>query len=217
MCLPSDQDISLPICLYTLRGVNADDVIWCEEMAYMSVDLFFEVVLPLLEMQEAIIIGISTPVDSEFNFFGRLMDLTYPGTRRRVFRIFRVELICPRCRRKKVPSNCTHRLHLLPHWKSRKKFLTVKLIYEALGKHLTRERESMGASASNTALLFDEASIRALKHRPLYVPMPERRPDHVCIFVDPNAGGNNHMAIMSMIMIEGHIVVGIFILFFFSI
>lgn len=109
-----------------MRGVNAD-VIYCEEAAYMDLSVFYEVVVPLWEMGEAVMIMISTPVDS-FNFYSVLLNMRDPDSGKRVFLVFEVELICKRCTNKPKPEDCTHMLKFLPPWKSAEKLNLVKMI-----------------------------------------------------------------------------------------
>jgi len=102
-------------------------------MAYMDPKVFFEVVLPLVEVDSAVIIGISTPVSDHYNFFDRIIKLNYPGTTDPVFASCKVELVCAACKRKKRMDNCRHKLWALPSWKGRDKFELAKLIYEGVG------------------------------------------------------------------------------------
>jgi hypothetical protein len=48
------SDISI---VYTLRGVNAD-VIYCEEAAYMDLSVFYEVVVPLFEVGDTVMVSL---------------------------------------------------------------------------------------------------------------------------------------------------------------
>lgn len=123
----------------TLRGVNAD-VLYCEEAAYMDLGVFYEVVVPLWEMGEAVMIMISTPVDS-FNFYSALLSMTDPDTGQRMFLVFEVELICKRCMLKEKPEECKHNLKFLPPWKSAEKLDIVKVIMR--DQVTTLKRESM--------------------------------------------------------------------------
>ena len=63
---PTPLDIrkihSYPSCAKTLRGCGGD-VVYMEEAAFMALDVFFEVIVPLLEMETTALIAISTPLD----------------------------------------------------------------------------------------------------------------------------------------------------------
>lgn len=47
-----------------------------EEAAYMPLSVFYEIVVPLLEMEKSVLLMISTPVDS-FNFFSQVCGYCY--------------------------------------------------------------------------------------------------------------------------------------------
>ena len=100
---------------------------YCEEAAYMDLGVFYEVVVPLWEMGDAVMIMISTPVDS-FNFYSALLEMRDPDTGQRVFLVFEVELICRRCMTKEHPEKCKHNLKFLPPWKSAEKMDLVQMI-----------------------------------------------------------------------------------------
>jgi hypothetical protein len=53
-------------------------------MAYMALDVFYEVIVPLMEMRQCVLIGISTPVDT-FNFFYTMLELRHPDTGEYIF------------------------------------------------------------------------------------------------------------------------------------
>lgn len=104
----------------------------------MDLGVFYEVVVPLWEMGDAVMIMISTPVDS-FNFYSALLEMRDPDTGQKVFLVFEVELICRRCMTKDVPENCRHNLKFLPPWKSSEKLDLVKMIMKDQVTILKRE------------------------------------------------------------------------------
>ena len=195
--------------VYTLRGVDADDIIICDEMAYMDPSLFFEVIVPLIEVNKAIILGISTPVGDAFNFFARMIDLSYPGTPDRVFSSIIIELACARCKRMKRAGDCRHMLRMLPSWKGAEKFELAKLIYGD-AQDETRQRESLGIAAGCKDTTFEASWIkRFAKRSPWSNFSPEYQPQQIFIGIDPNAGGTSQMAIVSMTRILDELVVSL--------
>ena len=64
---------SYPSCAKTLRGCGGD-VVYMEEAAFMALDVFFEVIVPLLEMETTALIAISTPLDG-MNFYSEMFEL----------------------------------------------------------------------------------------------------------------------------------------------
>ncbi len=104
----------------------------------MDLSVFYEVVVPLLEMGHAVLIMISTPVDS-FNFYSILLQLKDPDTGHPLFLIYEVELICNRCKTKEHPEKCKHKLHYLPWWKSAEKMGITQIILKDQISILQRE------------------------------------------------------------------------------
>lgn len=107
----------------------------------MSLSVFYEVIVPLMEMVKSVLIGISTPVDS-FNFFNKMLNLKFPDTGEYVFNRYCAELICPNCKELEEDSEmCNHNLDLIPPWKDSKNIALVRLIFG--DKVSTLKRESL--------------------------------------------------------------------------
>ena len=106
----------------------------------MDLKVFYEVVIPLLEMEQAILIMISTPVDS-VNFYTILLYLEDPDTGKRVFDVYEVDLVCDKCKRTNHPTKCRHMLKYLPSWKDSSKLDIVAMILK--DRETTLLRESM--------------------------------------------------------------------------
>lgn len=187
----------------TLRGTHAHDFVICDEMAYMDPEVFYQIIMPLLGIDSTNIIGISTPVSDQFNFFDRLINLCYPGTNDPIFATYKVELVCQACKRNGKINTCRHKLHLLPSWKSKEKFDLIKHIYEGVGREETRQRESLGLNLADKSLVFDQNQVAHLFNLP---PVSKLRsgfqPTIVYMGVDPNAGSagvtHSHMAIVTV-------------------
>lgn len=112
-------------CAQTLKGTGGD-IIVAEEAAYMDLRVFFEVIVPLLEMEQTSLICISTILES-FNFYSRLLDLS-DGDGNSLFETLRFELICEACKASDAPEKCTHMLHLVPRWQSADRHKRLKLV-----------------------------------------------------------------------------------------
>ena len=109
---------SYPSKVSTLKGVGGDLII-CEEAAAMDTAVFFEVVVPLLELDKTALICISTILDS-FNFYSKLLDLKGPdGTS--FFVVHSYVLACEACLDAGTPESCSHMFHDLPPWQSARK------------------------------------------------------------------------------------------------
>jgi hypothetical protein len=198
--------------VHTLRGVDAEDLIVCDEMAYMDPKVIFDVVLPLLEVDSAVIIGISTPVSDQYNFFERLINLNHPGTNDPIFASVKVELVCEPCKRKKNLDGCRHRMWMLPSWKGSEKFELAKIIYEGVDQEETRQRESLGMAITGQNAVFDKDVVEAFANRPPMTNLLDSMtPTHLFMMVDPNGGStgdtHSHLAIVTMANICGSVVV----------
>jgi hypothetical protein len=104
----------------------------------MSLDVFYEVIIPLFEMRNASLICISTPVDN-FNFYSALLNLVHPDTNLPIFNTYQLQLICNRCKKKEKPEKCIHNLKYIPPWKSEQKLDIVKIIMKDMAHILKRE------------------------------------------------------------------------------
>ena len=92
----------------------------------MDLRVFYEVIVPLLEMERTSLICISTILES-FNFYSRLLDLK-DGDGNSLFETLRFELICEACRASDNPEKCTHMLHLVPRWQSADRHKRLKIM-----------------------------------------------------------------------------------------
>jgi len=196
--------------VHTLRGVDADDLVIIDEMAYIAPDLFYEVILPLIGVKRTRILGISTPSRDTFNFFHRMTQLCYPGTSDPVFRTHAVELVCNYCKRNKQFSSCRHELHKLPEWKSASKHDVIKLIYGPERQEL-EARENLGMMLADGDCVFEQGWLEALRKRVRWNNQsPAYAPKVIFTACDPNAGGTSQMALVSVAYIMGLLVVSLF-------
>ncbi len=88
---------SYPSSVKGLKGVSAK-VIVMEEASRLSTDVFYEVVVPLLGVNNTAVLGISTPL-GEDNYYSALTGLK-DENELPLFRSLSVELVCPVCRKK---------------------------------------------------------------------------------------------------------------------
>jgi hypothetical protein len=100
-----------------LRGISCD-IAYAEEFAYMSPAVLYNIIMPLLGMKNAIMIGISTPIDS-YSFFQKFFDLKDDVTGAPLVNTYKVTLVCDMCLEKKTNmEECQHRMKYIPPWKS---------------------------------------------------------------------------------------------------
>jgi len=75
----------------------------------MPPSLFFEVVLPLLEVDKTSMLAISTPSpEGNMNFYTTMMDSKDPNTGKPMFKVLKVGLACDACQAAGIASECTH-------------------------------------------------------------------------------------------------------------
>ena len=182
-------------------------MIYCEEAAYMDLGVFYQIVVPLLEMRQAVLIMISTPTGT-WSFYNHLFNLVLPQTGQKLFNTVTVELVCSLCKRTERTEHCRHNLHMVPAWKNSKKLDVVKLIYG--DRTTTLKRESLGLTADDSNPLIRRDFITDLRERPLWVPDRDVPPRFVHITVDPNAGGPNGLAMTAIVYLNGQAVVSCF-------
>ncbi len=92
----------------------------------MDTAVFYEVVVPLLELDNTALICISTILDS-FNFYSKLLELKDEnGDPFFVQHTF--VMACEQCQADGTPEKCTHMFHALPPWQSERKHLKYVLL-----------------------------------------------------------------------------------------
>lgn len=184
---------SYPSCAKTLRGVGGQ-VLYLEEAAYLDLAVFYEIVVPLLEMDSTALIAISTPSDS-LNFYSEMFELK-DAQGDPFFRTISVNLVCDACKKAGKGASCTHNQDLIPPWKSAAKLDMVRALYGSGNKDLM-QRESMGAITDDAKSLFKSDDVTRVMST--CVPLPDIA-DYVFIAVDPNGGGSSQMAIVSIVI-----------------
>ena len=103
----------------------------------MALDVFFEVVVPLLEMETTALIAISTPLDG-LNFYSEMFELK-GADGKPLFNTLRVGLSCQKCQEEGKAESCSHMKDIIPPWKSAAKFDMVAAIYGDRKDLLARE------------------------------------------------------------------------------
>ena len=184
----------------TLRGTGGD-VVYMEEAAFMSLDVFFQVVLPLLEMDTTALIAISTPLDG-LNFYSEMFELK-GADNKPLFNTLRVGLACDRCIKAGKSTECTHMKDIIPPWKSAAKFDMVKSVYGDRKDLLARE--SMGQITNDAASVFSQKQVDILMRKPLW--RLKNAAQYVYLGVDPNGGGTSDFAIVTMTMEMNNLII----------
>lgn len=178
------------------------DVLIVEEAAYIDLRLFYEVVMPLLEMARSVMIMISTPVNT-FNFFSKLLELK-DDDGNPVFLSYSVDLVCKRCRVGDHPERCRHMVHMLPRWKSEDKMKTAEIIMQ--DEVTTLLRESRGLVTDDALGYFAKDEIEAMIQSSPWSPRLDEYPRWMVIAIDPNTRSgksSSNMALFAMTLEHG--------------
>ena len=191
---------SYPSNAKTLRGVGADIVIM-EEAAFMDTKVFYEVIVPLLEVENTALICISTPQDS-MNFYSEMFNMKLPNGEG-LFNTLEVKLACDDCLKGDHPERCVHMTDEIPPWKSVAKFDMIKAIYG--NKVELLQRESMGLVTEDMMSVFKQKYVEALYNSEKMKLTKE--PAFVFIATDPNGGGSSDMAIVSLVIEYNKIII----------
>ena len=184
----------------TLRGVGGD-VLYLEEAAFLSEEVFGQVIIPLLEMDTTALIAISTPQD-DLNFYSKMFEMK-DMKGEFFFNTMKIGLVCPKCQTSKNPTACTHMKDVVPPWKSADKLEMVKALYGVRKDLLARE--SMGLITQDQSSVFKMSWINNFLKRN-DVPLLQA-PKVIFTSCDPSGGGKSEMGIISLTMIRGQITV----------
>ena len=182
----------------TLRGTGGD-LIMLEEMAQIPEQLFFQVVVPLLELDRTCMIGISTIFGGDENFLNKYLKLK-DTTGNPIFKSFQFFLACQACMDAGKAAMCTHKMNELPSWQSQRKHERIRAMMADQQELLLQETVGIGGTGSEKA--FTANSVRSLIARPRF--KDEITPKYVYLSVDPSGGGiDSDFAVCSMMYERG--------------
>ena len=83
-----------------------------EEAAFMDTKVFYEVIVPLLEVENTALICISTPQD-DMNFYSEMFTMSTPDGKP-LFHTLEVSLVCEECKKTDHPERCPHMADEIP-------------------------------------------------------------------------------------------------------
>jgi hypothetical protein len=190
-----------------LRGITANIVI-LEEAAFISPALFYEVIAPLLGVERTVVLAISTPDESEDNYYSRLMDIKDPMEENApLFKTIRIGLACDTCVSNNQASQCTHKQKLVPPWKSSRRQDKMRKIMAA-DKHLFM-RENLGMISNSTQFMFPPHMVKRLHDATPF--QFSRKCNLLYCAIDPSGGGTQSDYAVSTICVEKgeHVIVGL--------
>jgi hypothetical protein len=157
----------------------------------MDMGVFYEVIVPLMEMRGAATIGISTP-SSSWNFYTELTELR-DDRDELVFNVLKVGMVCARCEGTEHENDCRHPAGDKPSWKLE----TSEKMRAIYGHRETLfAREILGRVADSENLAFEKRDLKKFFAAPLaseaHAPVSQ-----IFVAVDPNGGAGTEAGIGS--------------------
>jgi hypothetical protein len=152
-------------------------------MAHINPDLFFDVLLPMLQVKLTAFFGLSSPEGSQ-NFFSKLIQLKVDG--QPFFKNIDCQLICADCRKLERPEEqmmCNH-VKQTAHWLSAPKAERFKQVY--LLNPARALKELMGIISDDFIPCFPKEQIEKMFSLPPIV--TKSVPEYVFVCTDPSAG-----------------------------
>lgn len=166
----------------TNRGVGAKLII-VDETAFVAPPLFVKVITPLLLIDEACMITLTTHSDKSEAAYNRLLG-EYDEQARTIYQKYRYSAVCPTCALKGLKNECPHQSMRRPAWQSDRKSDMVKWMMRNNPDDL--DREIRGLAAGGTGSVFDPNAVKRLFVRPRAVATVD--PPHIFVTIDPNNG-----------------------------
>lgn len=177
------------------------NLIILEEAAYCDQGLVSEVIVPLLSMQESVLLCISTLLDGS-NHYSKMFELQNDKGEQ-LFKTIAITLVCDECAASAHPELCTHKLGSLPRWISSSKVETVRTLLSEDPAMILRETLGIAADGSNKAYSHDDVSAM-MNMKPLPVRIDPRRSNenqmYFFVAVDPSGGGPSAFSIASILL-----------------
>jgi hypothetical protein len=152
-------------------------------MAHINPDLFFSVLLPMLQMTMTAFFGLSSPEGTQ-NFFSKLVNFKVDG--QPFFKNIDCQLICAACRKLESAEEqmmCNH-VKQSAHWLSAPKAERFKKLYMADPARALKE--IMGIIADDFVPCFPKDQINQMFNLPVVV--TKSTPQYVFVACDPSAG-----------------------------
>src|SRR3990172_8985100 len=104
----------------------------CDEASFMSAQMFYGVILPLLEVGYTAMVMSSSPQGPD-NLYTRLTNLKDPNTGMSLCEVLVIESACMQCIKSGTEAKCTHhKIKDIPAWKRVDTRSTVQAMY---GEH----------------------------------------------------------------------------------
>ena len=197
--VPSDMRrmYSYPSTVAGLKGVGGK-VLILEEASRLDEAVFKEVVLPLLAVQDTVMLAISTPMD-ENNFYSVMLEMKKPNGEL-LFNVLQITLLCDACQ-KEGKIECPHK-NELPAWKSGER-------QEMIASLMANDRnlyiqENLGIVVKRDASAFEKIAVdRFADPAGFFTVALAPSPPVVYVCIDPAGGGPSCMALVACFFTGG--------------
>jgi hypothetical protein len=133
------------------KGVGGGIII-IDELTQMSLQLYYEVIVPLMIVEFTVILSITTPKGEESAYTREL--LRQKESKEKIYNILEFSLACKDCVAQGIAVHCEHMDHLQPAWKSKERQRLLQICMEDV-PHLY-EQEGMGIPGSKTNRCFPD-------------------------------------------------------------
>lgn len=162
-----------------------------DEAAYAKPRLIFETILPMLGMNDAALIGISTPLGSDNWLTAAIKIKDEDGIP--YFPVIQIGLVCPTCLESgqvEIMEQCEHMRGITPPWKSESRAERIKKITSMLDDPARAIRENAGVATDSNKRIFNAINLDTwFKDIPTIE--TTQYPDKIYVTVDPDAGGEH--------------------------
>lgn len=199
---PKQYNYFLPSNPDKTRGVTAN-VMYGEEAAYIHPKVFFNVMVPLIELEHCTTILISSPAD-KYNYFSEIASMTDKDSGELLNNVVDMDLVCRRCRDGENPELCRHNIKFYPHWKKLSNQDFILALYGE--RRMTFLRESMGNRLDGDKSFFDKRDVEYFFAADEHKVSNCRFNDDIVIVCDPNAHDSkmsSEMVLIAMLVSAG--------------
>jgi len=165
-----------------------------EEFSFIPEEVFFQVILPLMQVGDTVLLGISTVVKND-NYFMQQFDLKKPDGRP-LFNWHYCHYVCDYHLAIKQPEECMCRLDELPPWKSVARITQSRQIYSFHDNMDLFSQEILGFIPKDKNVVFKKEILDTFQAQS-FVSQGPTLDYTLYISVDPTGGAHDNMGICS--------------------
>ena len=163
----------------------------------MKAPVMYRNISPLLLLDDAVLLCITTISDQPANFFDEIVNKPGPIYNEgdpvpRLFRRYNFSPICAACRAQGITVECEHGRRRLPKWQSARKLKLVKSLMSSNEGDV--ERELLGAKATRGPECFAKDRVLELFAQPTVLTSRTPYVRKIFVTIDPNSGTHDSSA-----------------------